>query len=153
MKIIINNKEGLFNNEVIEKWQAGIVLSGPETKSVKLGQVSLKGSFVQIDSKNELWLINCYIAPYQPAKNNQINYNPYRKRKLLLNRREIAAIIGKKSQKGLTIIPISLYTNRRLIKVEIALVRGKTKLDKRENIKKREIQREIKRTLKQKPPF
>lgn len=149
MKIIIANKEGLFGNEVLEKWQAGIVLSGPETKSVKLGQVSLKGSFIQIDSKGEVWLINAYIGPYKPAKGQQAGYDPSKKRKLLLNRKEIDALIGKKAQKGLTIIPISLYTNRRLVKAEIALVRGKTKLDKRETIKKREIQREIRRTLKQ----
>lgn len=149
MKTIITNKEGLFNNEVLEKWQTGIVLSGQETKATKLGQVSLKGSFIQIDSRGEVWLINSYIGHYKPAKNQQIGYNPSKKRKLLLNRKEIDALIGKKAQKGLTIIPISLYTNKRLIKVEIALVRGKTKLDKREIIKKREIQREIKRTLKQ----
>ena len=149
MKIIITNKEGLFGNEVLEKWQAGIVLSGPETKAVKLGQASLKGSFIQIDSKGEAWLVNAYIGPYKPAKGQQTGYDPSKKRKLLLNRKEIDAMIGKKAQKGLTIIPISLYTNRRLVKAEIALVRGKTKLDKRETIKKREVQREIRRTLKQ----
>lgn len=149
MKIIITNKEGLFGNEVLEKWQAGIVLSGPETKSVKLGQTSLKGSFIQIDSRGEAWLVNSYIGPYKPAKGQQTGYDPSKKRKLLLNRKEIDAMIGKKAQKGLTIIPISLYTNRRLVKAEIALVRGKTKLDKRETIKKREVQREIRRTLKQ----
>ncbi len=150
MKTIIINKEGLFNNEILEKWQAGIVLSGAETKAIKLGQTSLKNSFIQIDSNKEVWLVNAYIAPYKPAQGQQNNYNPYKKRKLLLNHKEIDALIGKKTQKGLTIIPISLYTNRRLVKVEIALVRGKTKIDKREIIKKREIQREIKRTLKQK---
>lgn len=149
MKIIITNKEGLFGNEVLEKWQAGIVLSGPETKSVKLGQVSLKGGFIQIDSGGEVWLVNSYIGPYKPAKGQQTGYDPSKKRKLLLNRKEIDGLIGKKAQKGLTIIPISLYTNRRLVKAEIALVRGKTKLDKRETIKKREVQREIRRTLKQ----
>lgn len=149
MKNITTNKEGLFGYEVLEKWQAGIMLSGPETKAVKLGQASLKGSFVQIDKKGEVWLINAYIGPYKPAKGHQTGYEPLKRRKLLLNRKEIDSLTGKKAQKGLTIIPISLYTNRRLVKVEIALARGKTKIDKRENIKKREVQREISRTLKQ----
>ncbi len=148
MKTIITNKEGLYSYEVLEKFQAGLVLTGPETKSVKLGQVSLKGSFIQIDSKNEAWLVNSYVGAYKPAKGHQIGYEPERRRKLLLNRKEIDSLIGKKQQKGLTIIPISIYTNRRLVKVEIALAKGKTKIDKRESIKKREVQREISRTLK-----
>lgn len=148
MKIITKNKEGLFNNEILESWTAGLVLSGPEVKSVKAGQLSLRGGFIQIDDKNEVWLVNIYIAPYLPAKNHQTGYNPYNRRKLLLNKKEIASILGKKSQKGLTIIPISVYTNKRLIKVEIGLARNKSKVDKRETIKKRMINQEIKRTLK-----
>jgi SsrA-binding protein len=148
MSVIIKNKEGLFGYEIIDTWRAGIVLSGPEVKAVKLGQISLKGSFVQIDNKNEVWLVNCHISPYKPAKGHQTGYNPDKRRKLLLNKKEIASIIGKKAQKGLTIIPISVYTYKRLIKVEIGLARSRTKLDKREVIKKREQEREISRTLK-----
>jgi len=148
MATIIKNKEGLYSYEIIDTWHAGIVLSGPEVKSVKLGQMSLKGSFVQFDARQELWLMNAYIAPYKPAKGVQTGYDPYQRRKLLLNKREIDTIIGKKAQKGLTIIPISVYTKRRLVKVEIGLARGKSKIDKRESIKKREVDREISRTLK-----
>lgn len=148
MKTITKNKEGLFSYEILEAWQAGIVLSGPEVKSIKLGQISLKGSFIQLDAQRELWLVNAYVAPYKPAKNAQAGYDPYQKRKLLLNKREIDSIIGKYAQKGLTIIPISVYTNRRLVKIEIGLARGKRQIDKRETIKKREIAREIRRTLK-----
>jgi len=148
MKIINKNKDGLFNYEIIETWQAGLVLSGPEVKSVKTGQISLKGSFVNIDKNNELWLIGAHISPYKPAKSHQIGYLPEQKRKLLLNKKEIESILGKKSQKGLTIIPISVYTNKRLIKLEIGLARNKNKIDKRETIKKRELDREIKRSLK-----
>jgi SsrA-binding protein len=148
MKIITKNKEGLFDYEILETWRAGIVLSGPEVKSVKLGQISLKGSFIQLDKKNEAWLVNSFISAYKPAKTQQLGYDPYQRRKLLLNKREIDSILGKKSQKGLTIVPISVYTNKRLIKVEIGLARGKTKIDKRESIKKRELNREILRTLK-----
>lgn len=148
MKIITKNKEGLFSHEVLESWRAGLVLSGPEVKATKGGLISLKGSFVQTDKNNEAWLVNAYIGPYKPAKSQQTGYDPYRRRKLLLNKREISSILGKKSQKGLTIIPISVYTSKRLIKVEIGLARGKTKIDKRESIKKRELNREILRTLK-----
>lgn len=148
MKIITKNKEGLFGHEILETWTAGLVLSGPEVKAVKGGLISLKGAFVQIDSNNEVWLVNTYIAPYKPAATQQTGYDPYGRRKLLLNKREIDSIIGKKAQKGLTIIPISVYTNKRLIKVDIGLARGKNKLDKRETIKKREINRDIRRTLK-----
>lgn len=148
MKIITKNKDGLFGHEILEKWQAGIMLSGPEVKSVKGGLISLKGSFVQVDKNNEVWLVNAYIGPYKPASAHQTGYDPSKKRKLLLNKREIDSILGKKSQKGLTIIPILVYTNKRLVKLEIGLARSKSKVDKRQSIKKRELEREISRTLK-----
>ncbi len=148
MGAIIRNKEGLFSYEVLEKYTAGLVLSGPEVKAVKGGQISLKGSYVSIDANNEAWLVNCHISPYKPASGQQQGYQPNQPRKLLLNRKEINSLIGKSKQKGLTIIPISVYTSRRLIKVEIGLARGKTQVDKRDSIRKREIDREIRRTLK-----
>ncbi|MDO8668927.1 MAG: SsrA-binding protein SmpB [Candidatus Buchananbacteria bacterium] len=148
-KTIATNKEGLFNYEIIEKYQAGLVLSGPEVKAAKLGQMSLKGSYVTIDNNSEVWLIKSYITPYKPAKSAQAKYDPGQKRKLLLHKEEISSLLGKSKQKGLTIIPINVYTKRGLIKADIALARGKTKIDKRETIKKREASREIARTLKQ----
>ena len=147
-KIITKNKNGLFNYETIEIYQAGIVLSGPEVKAVKNGQISLKGSYVTIDPKEEAWLIKAHISPYKPALNAQKTYDPDQKRKLLLKKKEISSLLGKNKQKGLTIIPINVYTKRGLIKVDIALARGKTKVDKRETIKNREAKREIQRTLK-----
>ena len=149
-KQIASNREGLFNYEVLEKFQAGISLTGPEVKSVKAGRISLKGSYIRIDGDSEVWLINCFVAPYLPAKSHQENYRPDRHRKLLLHKKEISSLIGKSKQKGLTIIPTSVYTKRGLIKVDIALVKGKSMVDKREKIKKREVERQIKRTLKQK---
>lgn len=149
-KNITKNKDGLFNYEVIECYQAGIVLSGPEVKSVKKGQISLKGSYVTIDPKQEVWLVNAHISPYKPAAEVQKKYDPDQKRKLLLRKKEIKSLMGKSKQKGLTIIPVYVYTYKSLIKVEIALARGKTKIDKREQIKKREVKRQIHRTLKQK---
>jgi SsrA-binding protein len=147
-KYITKNKNGLFNYEVIETYQAGIVLSGPEVKSVKLGQISLKGSYATIDPNGEVWLVKAHISPYKPAVGAQKNYDPDQRRKLLLRKKEISSLIGKHKQKGLTIVPINVYTKRGLIKVDIALARGKTKIDKRETIKKREVKREIQRTLK-----
>lgn len=148
MKTITKNKDGLFNYEVMETYQAGIVLSGPEVKSVKNGRINLKGSYVSVDPKGEVWLANCHISPYKPAHGVQINYDPTQKRKLLLHKKEIDSLIGKTKQKGLTIIPTCVYTNKGLIKIDIALARGKTKIDKRESIKKREVKRQIQRTLK-----
>lgn len=148
MSIINKNKEGLFNYEVLEKYEAGIALTGAEVKAVRLGQISLKGAYVSIDAHEELWLVNCHISPYQPAQGQQQSYNPTKPRKLLLHKKEIGSLLGKNKQKGLTIIPISVYTKRGLIKIEIGLVRGKTQIDKRDLIKKRETEREIRRTLK-----
>ncbi len=148
-KKIATNKEGFYNYEILETYQAGLVLSGPEVKAAKLGQMSLKGSYVTFDSANEAWLVKSYITPYKPAKGAQEKYNPDQNRKLLLHKKEINSLIVKSKQKGLTIIPINVYTKRGLIKTDIALARGKSKIDKREIIKKRETSREIQRTLKQ----
>lgn len=148
MKLIKKNKQGLFNYEVLETYQAGVVLSGPEVKSIKQGQISFKGAYVSIDQNSEVWLINCHISPYKPAINAQTDYQPEQKRKLLLKRKEIDSLKGKSRQKGLTIIPVSVYTVKGLIKLDIALARGKGRKDKRESIKKREEDREIRRTLK-----
>jgi len=147
-KQIKTNKQGLFNYEVIHTYQAGIVLSGPEVKSVKGGNISLKGSYVSIDHNSEAWLVNAHISPYKPARNVQLKYDPEQKRKLLLRKKEIDSLIGKTKQKGLTIVPVSVYTIRGLIKLDIALARGKTAIDKREKIKKREADRQVQRSLK-----
>jgi len=148
MAIIAKNKEGLFSYEIQETFQAGIALTGAETKAVKAGQISLKGSYVTIDQKSEVWLVNCHISAYKPAQGQQRQYDPERPKKLLLHQREIKSLLGKSRQKGLTIIPISIYTVKRLIKADIALARGKSKIDKRDSIKKREINREINRVIK-----
>ncbi len=148
MGIIQTNKQGLFNYELIQTYQAGIALTGPEVKAVKNGQISLKGSYVTIDGQGEVWLKNSHISAYKPAQSQQKNYLPEKPRKLLLKKKEIKSLIGKLSQKGLTIIPISVYTKKGLIKLDIGLAKGKTKLDKRQTIKKREAEREINRSLK-----
>ncbi|MAF13982.1 MAG: SsrA-binding protein [Parcubacteria group bacterium] len=143
------NKKALHDYTVIEKFEAGIVLSGPEVKSVKAGQINLKGSYISIDSKSELWLVGAHISSYKPAVSVQTDYQPDRSRKLLLRNKEIDHLRGKSKEKGLTILPISVYTKGSLIKLEIGIVKGKKKQDKRQTIKKREVDREIRRKLKQ----
>jgi len=146
MQILAENKKALFNYEILEKFKAGIVLKGQEVKSIKNGRISLQGAFI-LPKGEEFFLVGANIPPYQP-KNISTDYNPHRDRKLLLTKREIKQLIGKARQKGLTMIPLKVYTERGKIKLEFALARGKKKVDKREEIKKREVEREIKRVLK-----
>jgi SsrA-binding protein len=148
MANLTTNKQALHDYQVLEKLEAGIVLSGPEVKSVKAGQINLKGSYISVDNKSQVWLINAHIAPYRPAASVQANYDPNQNRKLLLRQKEIDYLRGKSKEKGLTILPISVYTKGSLIKLEIGVARGKKQYDKRETIKKREIDREIRRKLK-----
>ncbi len=146
MNIITKNKKALFNYEILEKFQAGIVLTGQEVKSIKLGRINLQGSFVVLKGE-EVYMVGANVPPYQP-KNLRIEYNPSQSRKLLLTKHEISQLIGKSQQQGLTMIPLVVYTNKGKIKIEIAIVKGKKKFDKREKIKNRETDREIRRTLK-----
>ncbi len=150
MPNIATNKKALHDYQVLEKLEAGLVLSGPEVKSIKTGQINLKGSYVSINGKNQVYLVGAHISAYKPAAANQINYQATRNRKLLLNKKEINYLAGKSKERGLTIMPISVYTKGSLIKVELGLVRGKKQYDKRETIKKREIDREIRRKMRRK---
>jgi SsrA-binding protein len=145
MKKIINKKAS-FNYEILDTYTAGIELLGLETKSIKTHNVSFEGSFVII-KKNEIFLKNLHISPYQ-ENNTPESYDPLRLRKLLLTKKEIVEIEKKLKQNGLTVIPISMYNIKRNIKVEIAIVRGKKKHDKRNDLKDRDAKRDIQRTLK-----
>ncbi|PIR89720.1 SsrA-binding protein [bacterium (Candidatus Gribaldobacteria) CG_4_10_14_0_2_um_filter_33_15] len=140
MKPIIN-KKAYFNYEILETFQAGIVLIGQEVKSIKNGRISLAGSYI-ILKEEEFFLIGANVPPYQP-KNAPRDYDPKRFRKLLLKKSEIKYLIGKSRQMGLTLIPLKVYTKQQKIKLEFGLAKGKKKVDKREKIKKREIEREI----------
>lgn len=146
MPNLIENRKAKFEYEIMEKFEAGLQLFGFEVKSLRNKRGSLKGSFVKILG-NEPYLVNAHIPPYQP-KNTPVSYDPYRSRKLLLTEKEIKELIGKEKTRGLTIVPISVYNKGRVIKVLIAVVRGKKKHDKREIIKKRDIEREIRREMK-----
>ena len=140
------NRKARFNYEVLEKYEAGIELFGTEVKSVRGGQMSLEGAFVIVRG-GEAYLINANVPSYQP-KNAPKDYDPLRNRKLLLTKKEISTLSGSEKNKSLTIVPISVYNKGRKIKVEIALVKGKKKYDKRESIKKRDTDREIRREYK-----
>jgi len=146
MPTLAENKKALFDYEILEKYEAGIALYGFEAKSVMRGSAQLKGAFVLIRG-GEAHIINAVIPPYQ-AKNTPAWYEPDRPRKLLLHKKEIFALSGATSQKGLTLIPISLYTVKRKIKLGFALARSKKKFEKRELIKKREFQKDRARILK-----
>ena len=147
MKTLSINKRATYDYEILEKYEAGISLLGCEVKSIKTGHISLKGSYVVIKN-NEVYLLNAFIPPYQ-IKNTPSDYDPRRSRKLLLHKSEIKSLIGKIKQKGLTLVPIKLYTKRGKIKLEFALAKGKKKVDKRDKIKKREMERKMRRVLRE----
>ncbi len=146
MNEIAVNRTASFDYEILDTYEAGIELFGFEAKSVKTGHINLTGSFVLIRDGQPV-LLNATIPPYQP-KNAPLNYEPTRTRRLLLHKSEIQELIGKTAQKGLTIVPLKVYNKRSIIKVLIGLARHKKQKDKRETIKKRETEREIRRELK-----
>ena len=155
MKII--NKYISRNYEIKDKFEAGLVLFGPEVKSCKLGQVNFKGAYCGLGEGaregfgstgiQNLFLKNFYIAPYPPAKREQQNYNPNRPRKLLLKRKELDYLLGKSKEKRITIVPLRIYTKSGFVKVEIATAQGLKKYDKREKIKEKEFRRRKQRIL------
>jgi len=146
MKVIATNKVAYRNYEILETLEAGIALTGSEVKSLREGRVSLKESYADFN-QGELFLVDCNISPYHAA--NIFNHEPMRSRKLLLHRRELKRLTGKAQEKGLTIIPTKIYLNDRgLVKIELALARGKKTYEKREALKKRDIEREIRAEMK-----
>ena len=145
MEIISRNKKARFNYEILERFEAGISLKGTEVKSIRNKNISLEESYAQIKN-NEAFLLNLHISPYEQG--NRENHEPTRTRKLLLHRQEIKKLIGITQQKGLALLPVSLYIKNGIIKVELALGRGKRLVDKREDLKKKAVEREIDRFVK-----
>lgn len=156
MKILAKNKRAHFDYNILEDFEAGIELLGPEVKSTRLGQISLKGSYVVIQStgdqgKPEAWLLNCNISAYKYSGKNFIkSYDPNRSRKLLLHKKEISYLAGKQKEKGLTLVPLLLYTSGRKIKVKVGIGQGKRKFEKKDSIKKREDEKNMRRALREK---
>jgi SsrA-binding protein len=151
MPNLIENKKAGLNYEWLETYEAGIELLGGEVKSLKAKQGSLEGARVLIRG-GEAYVVGMFVPPYQPNNLKAVVYDPYRTRRLLLSKKELAELATKGEQRGLTIVPLSVYNKGRFLKVKMAVVRGKKKYDKREDLKrkesKRDIAREIKGTLK-----
>jgi SsrA-binding protein len=145
-KIVSTNRKARHDYEILDTYEAGLVLTGSEIKSIRAGHVNLREGFVQMRG-NELWLLNTHIATYDQA--GQFGHDPLRPRKLLLHRKEINRIAARVQERGLTIVPTMLYLTRGLAKVEIALARGKRQYDKRESLRRRDSQRQIERTLRE----
>ncbi|MDU5229550.1 MAG: SsrA-binding protein SmpB [Anaerococcus sp.] len=145
MKQLANNKKAFHDYFIEKKYEAGIELQGSEVKSIKQGKVSIKESFID-DRNGQMYIYGMHVTPFKEAYDQKID--PTRTRKLLLHKKEIDTLIGKKTQDGYTIVPLSVYEKNGLVKIELALAKGKKQYDKRETIKRREADRKIDRALK-----
>lgn len=148
MSLLASNKKVYHNYSIEDTFEAGIVLAGHEVKSIKSGQASLSGAFVSIKG-GEAFLKNAYIGKYKQASNLE-GYNESQDRKLLLHKKEIQRLATRLNEKGLTLVPLELYTKKNRIKLSIGLAKGKKQYDKRESIKKKETKRRIERAIRTK---
>ncbi|HPU00362.1 MAG: SsrA-binding protein SmpB [Firmicutes bacterium] len=146
-KLISRNRKAYHDYHIDETYEAGIVLTGTEVKSLRAGRVNLRDSYARVEG-GELFLYNMHISPYDQG--NRFNHDPLRTRKLLMHKAEIARLAGKVKEKGYTLIPVKIYLKKGLVKVELALARGKRLYDKRQAIAEREQRREMERSLKDK---
>src|SRR5919107_421358 len=141
---VATNRSASYRYNLLDKWEAGLVLTGTEVKSLRDGKAQIKDGYAAVRD-GEVWLHNVHIPPYAPASRE--NHEPERSRKLLLHRREIQRLVGRPREKGLTIVPPRLYFSGGRAKVEIALAKGKDVGDKRQSIKEREMKREMERAI------
>jgi len=146
-QVIDNNKKAWHEFFIEDTYEAGIVLKGTEVKSIRQGKVSIKESYCEIRN-GEVFIVGMHISPYEQS-NTFYTIDPLRSRKLLLSKREINKLIGKTTEKGYTLIPLRVYIRKNLVKVEIAIAKGKKLYDKRETLAKKDAQRRIERTLKE----
>lgn len=146
--LLAQHKKAFADFEILQKIEAGIQLSGAEVKSIRGGHANLKGSYVEISKKEEVFARNIHISPYKPAIGQQADYNPTRKRKLLLHKKEIIKLQKELSSKGITLVPLDFHLNNNHIKITVGVCRGKKKYDRREELKKRSQSMDIRRTLK-----
>jgi SsrA-binding protein len=144
IKLICRNRRAFHEYVVSERLECGIVLTGTEVKSLREGKTSLEEAYAKLE-ENEVWLIGCDIPEYTMA--HRMNHKPKRPRKLLLHRREIAKFAGKASQRGFTLVPLRMYFKKGLAKVELAVARGKQMYDKRQDLKKADAQRDMRRAM------
>ncbi|BAY44927.1 tmRNA-binding protein SmpB [Scytonema sp. HK-05] len=145
-KVVSDNRQARYLYEILETYEAGIELTGTEVKSIRAGKANLQDGYALIRD-GEVWLINAHISPYT-SSGQYFNHEPRRTRKLLLHREQIRKLIGKVEQQGLTLVPLKMYLKRGWVKVSIALGKGKKVHDKREDIKRRQDQREMQRAMK-----
>lgn len=145
-KTVVTNRKARHEYEILETFEAGLVLKGPEVKSIRDGKVSLAEAFARLDN-GEVWIYDMHVTPYNPA--SRWNADPTRPRKLLLKGAEIRRLVGGTHEKGLTLVPLELYFKRGYAKVALGLARGKKLHDKRETLKRRTHQREMEREIKQ----
>ena len=143
-RVIATNRKARHEYHVLDRWEAGLVLAGPEVKSLREGKVSFKDSFARVEG-GEVWLCNLHISPYDSA--NRWNQDPERPRKLLLHNYEIRKLVGAVEEKGLTLIPLDLHFSGPYVKVTLALARGKQTYDKREKLRRRTQEREAQRAM------
>lgn len=146
MDAYADNRKARFNYEVLEKYEAGVELLGTEVKAIRAGRMSLEGAFALVRG-GEVFLIHANVPPYQPG-NASLDYDPLRNRRLLLTKKEIAELAATEKNKSLTIVPLSVYNKGKKLKILLGLAKGKKKFDKRETIKKRETDRELRRDFK-----
>ncbi len=144
--LIAKNKKAFFDYEILDEMEAGIILSGPEVKSIRRGKVNLKGSFVSILSDGKVYVNNMHVSPYSFADNSK--YDEVRRRELLLKKSEIENLEKRLNEAGVSLIPTRIYLKKGLVKLAIALARGKKKHDKRHDLKKKSQNRDIERSLK-----
>ena len=145
-KILAQNRSAHHEFFIEEKYEAGIELFGTEVKSVRMGKVNLKESYCEIDDNGEMYILGMHISPYE--KGNIFNKDPLRPKKVLMHKKEIMKLLGTVKQKGLTLIPLEMYLKGQLVKITIAVAKGKKLYDKRDDAAKRDAGRAIERTLK-----
>jgi SsrA-binding protein len=144
IKVIAENRKARHDYFVEERYEAGIILTGTEIKSIRAARVNLKDSYAEIVN-GEVWLNQMHISPYEQG--NRFNHDPLRKRKLLLNRSEINKLLGKVQQQGMTLIPLKIYLKQGLAKIELGLCKGKKSYDKRDDLANRDAKRQMEREL------
>ena len=144
-RIVADNRKALHDYHVLDSWEAGVVLLGTEVKAIREGRVNLRDSFARVE-KGEVWLLNVHISPYSHI--GYARHDERRQRKLLLHEHEIRKLAGRVAEKGLTLVPLRMYFKNGRVKVQLALVKGKQMHDKRETIRRREIERETRAAVK-----
>jgi SsrA-binding protein len=146
IRVVARNRRARFEFDLLEKVEAGLVLTGTEVKSLRNGKVSLEEAYASVE-RDEVWLYGCDIPEYLQA--NRMNHKPKRPRKLLLHRKEIDKIVSKSAERGLTVVPLSLYFKKGIAKVELCIARGRKQHDKREALKNQDAKRDMDRSLRQ----